>query len=145
MHTIRNFTLAIFVLGVCACKKNSSSTTTSTSLTFTATLSGANEVPANASTATGTATLTYNEAYKNFTIHVTYTGLTATGAHIRKGDMGVNGPIILEFTSFASPIDYTSPTLDATRAADLLANQYYVNIQSAAFPDGEIRGQLIRQ
>ena len=102
-------------------------------------------MPANASTATGTASLVYNETNKTFTIHVNYTGLTTTGAHIRKGDIGVNGPIILEFPNFASPVDFTSPSLDETRAADLQANQYYVDIQSAAFPNGEIRRQLIRQ
>jgi hypothetical protein len=33
--------------------------------------------------------------------------------------------------------------LTAAQEADLLANNYYVNLHTDAFPAGEIRGQLI--
>lgn len=126
-----------------SCKK---SDTTSTDVVFKAVINAASETPANASTATGTATLTFNTTTKIFSIVVNFTGITATAAHIHKGEVGVPGGVIFGFTApITSPINYTSAALDASQEADLNANLYYVNIHSAAFPAGEIRGQLIKQ
>lgn len=144
MKTIKNL-LFIFLFGIilsaAACDKNDDSNTT----TFKATINGASETPPNASTATGTATLTFNTDTKVFTVVVNYSGVTAIQAHIHKGDVGVAGGVIFGFDALASPINYTSPALDATQEADLNANMYYVNIHSTQFPGGEIRGQLIKQ
>lgn len=124
-----------------SCKK-----TKDTNVTFKATINGTSETPPNASTATGTAILTFNTSTKMFDLVVTYSGVTATASHIHKGDMGVAGSVVFGFTApLTSPIKYTSVALDATQEADLNANLYYVNIHSAAFPGGEIRGQLIKQ
>lgn len=108
-------------------------------------MTGAQEVPANASTATGDATLTFNTTTKVFTLMVTHTIASPTNGHIHKAAVGVSGGVIFPFASFTSPISYTSPALDATQEADLNAGLYYVNIHTAAFPNGEIRGQLIKQ
>jgi hypothetical protein len=131
--------------GLLSCSKSSGPAAIDPNVTYLATLSGASEVPANASTATGTATLIFNSTTKIFSITVTYTGVTATNGHIHKAAAGVSGGVIFPFSSFTSPISYTSAALDATQEADLGANLYYVNIHSAAFPGGEIRGQLIKQ
>ncbi len=113
---------------------------------FTATMTGAQEAPnPNASTETGDATLTFNTVTKIFTITVNHTIDTPTNGHIHKGAIGVGGGVIFPFATFTSPITYTSPALDAAQEADLNANLYYVNIHTAAFPAGEIRGQLIKQ
>lgn len=113
---------------------------------FKATLNGASEVPANASTGAGTATLTFNKDTKIFTVVVTYTGVTATASHIHKGAVGASGGVVFGFTApVTSPINYTSVALDATQEADLMANLYYVNVHSATYSGGEIRGQLIKQ
>ena len=114
-------------------------------ITFTAVLNGASESTPNPSAATGSSTLTFNNTTKIFTISTTYTGMTATMGHIHKGAVGVAGPVVFGFTNLVSPINYTSVALDATQEADLKANMYYVNIHSAAYSGGEIRGQLIRQ
>lgn len=114
-------------------------------VTFKATMSGANETTPNASVATGTATLVFNTTTKIFTVTVTHTVATPTAGHIHKGAAGVSGPIIFPFAAAASPISYTSAALDATQEADLNANLYYVNVHTAAFGGGEIRGQLIKQ
>lgn len=110
---------------------------------FNATLDGASEVPPNASTAVGTATLFFNKTTKIFTLTVVYTGITPTDGHIHKGAIGVDGPVVFPLTSLTSPINYTSVALDAAQEADLMANLYYVNLHTAAFTGGEIRGQLI--
>lgn len=114
-------------------------------IVFKATLTGAQEAPANASTATGEALLIYDSVAKVFTLSVTHTVAAPTNGHIHKGVIGVSGPVVFPFSSFTSPISYTSSVLDATQVADLKANLYYVNIHTVAFPGGEIRGQLIRQ
>jgi CHRD domain-containing protein len=120
--------------------------TPTTYTTFRATLNQAGEVPPTGSMATGNATLTFNNTTKIFTIQVTYSaGLVVTDGHVHKGAVGVSGPAVFAFTSFTSPINYTSPTLDATQEADLKANLYYVNLHTVDFPLGEIRGQLIKQ
>jgi CHRD domain/IPT/TIG domain len=116
---------------------------------FRATLNGANERPtANTSTGTGTATLTLNKETKIFTLNVTYTGLTgaATNGHIHKAAADLAGPAVFPFTApFTSPINYTSAALTQAQIDDLHASLNYVNIHTAQFPGGEIRGQLIMQ
>lgn len=144
-HLIRFLAIAIISSSIFSCKKSSSTPAPAPTTTFLATMSGSSEVPANASTATGTATLTFNTVTKIFSVTVTYSGVTATAAHIHKGAAGVSGSVIFPFSVITSPITYTSAALDATMESDLNANLYYVNVHSAAFAGGEIRGQLIKQ
>ena len=124
-----------------------SSTTFRVDIQFKATLSGANERPtANGSAATGSATLTLNSETKIFTLNVTHTGLTPTNGHIHKGAADVAGSVVFPFISpFTSPINYISAAITAAQETDLHATLYYVNLHTAAFPGGEIRGQLIMQ
>jgi hypothetical protein len=113
---------------------------------FKATLDGAQEAPNPVTTTeSGTATLTFNTITKVFTINVQHTIASPTNGHIHKGAIGTGGGVIFPFATFTSPINYTSPALDAAQEADLMANLYYVNIHTAANPGGEIRGQLIKQ
>lgn len=128
-----------------SCKKDNPAPAPDPNIVFKATLNGASETPANPSAATGNSTLTFNSTTKIFTVSTTYTGVTATAAHIHKGAVGVAGGVIFGFTNLASPITYTSVALDASQEADLMANMYYVNVHSTAYPAGEIRGQLIKQ
>lgn len=130
-----------------ACKKDDDPVVPNPNINFTATINGASEVPSNASTATGTATAVFNNDTKILTCSVTFTGVTATNAHIHKGAAGVSGGVIFPFTApFTSPLNLTTATpLTQAQEDDLKANLYYVNIHSAAFPAGEIRGQLIKQ
>lgn len=139
-------TLAVFfLLSVAVSCTYDDDPTPNPNVTFKATLNGASEVPVNTSTATGTATLTFNTTTKIFTISVTHTIAAPTNGHIHKGAIGANGSPVFPFVSFSSPITYTSIALDASQEADLNAGLYYVNIHTAAFPGGEIRGQLIKQ
>ncbi len=145
-NTLLSSLLFSVVLLAASCKKSDPAPTPDPNVTFKAVINGASEVPANGSAASGTATLTFNTTTKIFTATTTFTGTTATVAHIHKGVIGVSGGVIFAFaTPITSPITYTSAALDATQEADLNANLYYVNIHSAAFPGGEIRGQLIKQ
>ncbi|HEU4858877.1 MAG TPA: CHRD domain-containing protein [Chitinophagaceae bacterium] len=141
-------TATISLFGLLSCEKYDDvpfPSTLNPNIVFKATLTGTQEVPANASTATGEATLVYDSIGKVFTLSVTHTIPNPTNGHIHKAPVGVSGGVIFPFASFTSPISLTSPVLDATQEADLKAHLYYVNIHTAAFPGGEIRGQLIRQ
>ncbi len=114
-------------------------------ITFQASLNGMNEVPPNNSTSTGVATLTYDTIAKKFDIVVTFSGITPAAGHIHRAPAGVAGGVVFGFTNpLTSPFTYTSPVLTDAQQNDLYNGQYYVNIHSSAFPDGEIRGQLIR-
>ena len=114
-------------------------------VTYTTTLSGAKESTPNSSTATGSATLVLNTTTKTFTVTVNHTLAAATAGHIHKGAIGVSGPVVFGFSSFASPISYTSAALTVEQEADLNAGLLYVNLHSAAFLGGEIRGNLVKQ
>ncbi|WP_051269667.1 CHRD domain-containing protein [Flavobacterium suncheonense] len=140
--------VAFLTAGISSCSSNDDSSSTPTQPTttnFNATLNGTSEVPANGSAATGGAVLSFNNTNKTFTVTVTYTGITPTAGHVHKGAVGVSGPPVFAFSSLTSPINYTSVPLTAEQEADLKANLYYINLHTSAYPDGEIRGQLIKQ
>ncbi|HEX4844797.1 MAG TPA: CHRD domain-containing protein [Geothrix sp.] len=109
-----------------------------------AALSGADEVPANASTATGAATFSVNPATKVLTGTVTTSGISGVGAHIHEGAKGVAGPIVIPLSGGSGGV-WTVPAgtvLTDAQYTALQANTYYVNVHSAAYTGGEIRGQI---
>jgi hypothetical protein len=113
-------------------------------LAFKADLKGASEVPPTDSPATGTAQVDVDTATKEVKWTVQYSGLTgdATAAHIHgPAVVGENaGPVV----DISGKIESGSATLTAAQIADLQAGKMYLNIHSAKFPDGEIRGQLAK-
>jgi CHRD domain len=104
-------------------------------------------VPVNASTATGSMQGVFDKATNVLSLTFTYTGLTATNMHIHKGPAGVSGGVLfgLATAPFTSPVSYSSPVLSTGQVDSLMNNLYYINIHSAAFPAGEIRGQITKQ
>lgn len=147
-HLFRFSAISIILFGIASCNDSyDKPKPVSNIITFTAELKGSNEVPPPdpVSTKTGTATLSFNNTTKIFTITVTHNVTNPTDGHIHKGAVGVSGPPIFPFITFASPITYTSIALTPEQEADLKAGLYYVNIHSAApYTAGEIRGQLIK-
>ena len=113
---------------------------------FAAQMSSAQEVPLNASLATGNGLLDFDATTKKITGRVTLTGMTATAAHIHTGVLGANGPIVFPMTQTAagSGIWITAEDAAMTDAqiTSLKAAGLYFNAHSAAFPGGEIRGQI---
>lgn len=113
---------------------------------FEATLSSAQEVPAAASAGSGQAEVQFNENTNMLTWKVTYSGLTgsASAAHIHgPAAAGQNAGVVIPFTGDmnAQPM-MGEKAITSAQYADLAAGLYYVNIHTARFPGGEIRGQL---
>jgi hypothetical protein len=114
--------------------------------TIDVTVSAAEVFPRTNSGATGTGQLTFNLVTGAVTGGVTLTGITATLAHIHNGIAGTNGPVVVNFVQSGTDPNRWDAEAGGTLTADLvnalLAGQLYVNVHSAAFPDGEIRGQI---
>ena len=131
-------------LGACSMKPMMHNTNTNTSA-MTTRLSGASEVPPVMSSASGTVEATLNKQTSELSWTVTYSGLSgpATGAHFHGPAMpGANAGVVVPITgSLTSPIRGVA-SLTAAQAADLMAGKWYVNLHTAANPNGEIRGQI---
>ncbi|MCB1282301.1 MAG: CHRD domain-containing protein [Salinibacterium sp.] len=108
---------------------------------FAFTLGGSQEVPAVTTTAQGVGFATLDGS-NNLTLSVQHSVAGATAAHIHFATAGSNGGVVYNLGSPASPINF-SMALNATDVANLNAGAWYVNVHSAAFPGGEIRGQII--
>lgn len=115
-------------------------------VSFKADMTGASEIPASTSSATGSVTVAYDTASKVLTWKGSYTGLSAapTAAHFHgPTEPGKNAGAAVAITDVANPFNGTAKLTDA-HAADLTAGRWYVNIHTAAHPDGEIRGQIMK-
>jgi CHRD domain len=72
-------------------------------------------------------------------------GETVTKLHIHQGVKGTNGDVVVDLTEAALANLLTgSVTADKAVVARIAANpgNYYVNVHTAAFPNGAVRGQL---
>jgi CHRD domain len=116
---------------------------------LSANLDGVSEIPSVESPGTATATVLFDKDTGMVSWDVYWTGISGspTAAHFHgpaskhnkagvQVDLGGNG--------FVSPFR-GSAHLSAEQADQLLAGQWYINIHTAAHPDGEIRGQVLRQ
>ena len=70
----------------------------------------------------------------------------ATAAHIHKGAVGVNGPVVVTLQAPTSGSSQGCVTVDSKLLKDIQQHpeDYYVNVHNADFPGGAIRGQLSR-
>lgn len=112
--------------------------------TFSANLSGANEVGGGAPQGAGVAVVTFDGTAVTYTILVSGTD-APTAAHIHTGAAGVNGDIVLNFQpSFVNGTAAGTVNAEAAVVSQILANPagFYVNVHTAAFPQGAVRGQL---
>ncbi|MBI3881361.1 MAG: CHRD domain-containing protein [Verrucomicrobia bacterium] len=126
---------------------------------FSVTLSGSQEVPATFSTATGGGTITLDTNANTLTfVGLSFSGLAANSrAAYIQGPAGVGtnaGVIYALFPTYmgvgtSGTIHGTLPMVDSTftvaqQLPQLQSGLWYLNIYGwLAFPDGEIRGQLV--
>lgn len=147
---------AALLVAIVGCGSDSSMG--SSTAVYVAKLSGAREVPALSTSAAGTATFTRRGTSVSYT--VTASGFTTplTVGHVHIGAAGVIGSVIVTFTILAqsgtvatglldlgAPITQGNITISGDSLRTLLeSGNAYVNLHSAAYPGGEIRGQIVR-
>ena len=111
-----------------------------------AALSGAQEVPPAATSGTGMAEIQHDPATNKIRWRVTHSGLSGpiTGAHIHgPAAAGANAGVVGPFSGDMSKSPLTGEaTITPTQFGDLAAGLWYVNLHTAKFPNGEVRGQL---
>lgn len=122
------------------------SVTVNNNPTISVALSTQETFPEPTSGSSGSGELTFNLLNGAVSGGVTVSGINATMAHIHQGYAGATGPILVNFAQSGSDQNrwdaQPGSVLTATQIDDLLAGRLYVNVHSAAFPSGEIRGQL---
>ena len=130
------------LVGISACNKAPSSADTSG---LTAQLVGTSEVPPTTTQGSGTLDGKFNPHTNELSYRVTYENLSGapTAGHFHGPALaGENAGVAIPLASdLGSPIT-GSATLTAPQAAELMAGKWYVNLHTAANPDGEIRGQV---
>jgi len=121
-----------------------SSTSTAGSISISTSLNGSQAVPTNNSTANGSGNITVDTSTGNFTASVTTTGIVPTAVFIYQGAQGTQGLPVFQLvqTTPGSNTWVTSGKLTSGQTSTLNAGQYFFNVLSATFPNGEIRGQL---
>lgn len=129
-------------------------TTQAQILELRATINAAQETTTSTSPATGSAVMFYNVSTNLFDLVVTINNManTASASHIHEGAVGAAGGVV---TDLGAEAVYTRAgnTLRATfrdkvyggNKLTLIQGGAYYNIHSAAFPAGEVRGQLVPQ
>lgn len=136
----RSLCFGLFALGACNMTPMMSGPAV-----MTARLSGTSEVPATTSDGTGMVEATLNRQTSELSWTVSYSGLSGpvTAAHFHGPAMpGQNAGVVMPLAgSMTSPIK-GSAMLSAAQLADLTAGKWYVNLHTAANPNGEIRGQV---
>ena len=133
-------------LGLLACGDGGDGPITTTTQS-NVTLTGDQEVPAVATGALGSGSFSLQSPSRQLTGSITLNGMTATVAHVHEGAVGVNGPAIVTLVE-TSPGVWTVPSgtvLTEAQAAAFASGGLYVNAHNAAFPNGEIRGQIGRE
>ena len=127
--------------------------------TYAAVLTGAREAPSVVTTASGSATFRITGAAAVYVVSASGFTTTLTVGHVHLGGSGVVGPVLVPFTitaqagavatgsiDLSAPVTFNNITISGDSLRRLFeTGQAYVNLHTAAFPGGEIRGQIVRQ
>ncbi|MEJ6023329.1 CHRD domain-containing protein [Ramlibacter sp. PS4R-6] len=153
-QTLIRSSLAVAVLALAGCGHMHGSSSSSSSdygsaaamltETYTATLTPAEEVPPAAeSKGSGSFEMKLDIKTNEFSWKMSHGGLTgpATMAHIHgPGAKGANAGVVVPLVGMEGKAKLTQ-----AQYGDLAAGLYYVNVHSAKYPGGEIRGQLMKK
>ena len=115
---------------------------------LTVKLAGSQENPPSPSAATGSGVFSVDPVTRALSARVVTSGVTATAAHIHAGAIGVNAPVAIGFSQTAPGSGIWVPpantVLTPEQFQSFSTGGTYFNVHSAAFPGGEIRGQIGR-
>ena len=109
---------------------------------LSATLTGGAETPKGAAAGKGSAAITLNGSK----VCWSFTGLAGidkpAAAHIHKGKPGTAGPVVVPFGGTFKASGCTTAPAGVVKAIVASPGSYYVNVHTAKFPAGAVRGQL---
>jgi CHRD domain len=111
---------------------------------YRAELRGVHAIPTNSSSATAIFNGSYNSETQILSYSLTYAGMTPTSWAIHVGAAGTAGPVVFPLGAITASPKTGSVTLSAAQFTNLSTGLLYVNITSLGFPDGEVRGQIIK-
>lgn len=111
-------------------------------ITFKAEINGASEVPPTDSTGTDAAQVTVDTSTKKLSWMVTYTGLTGDAKAAHFHGPAAPGENAKPVVNISDKIQSGSADLTDQQLADLKSGKWYINIHTAKFPNGGIRGQV---
>jgi len=114
-------------------------------------LDGSQEVPAVNNNAKGAAWVMISPDHSQVTVKGYAHGLSGliTSAHIHAGPVGLSGPILKPLTVNGNVYELTWTETDAVeplteeKVKKLMNGEYYINVHTAANPNGEIRAQIV--
>jgi hypothetical protein len=112
-------------------------------LKFSAVINNKLENPASASTAQGRALFEYNKATQELKYNINYQNIVPTAVTI---NMDGNAPRIVYSLTINPAGNQALGTISNVTEGDqaaLINGQMYVNITSAIYPAGEIRGRIV--
>ncbi len=120
------------------------SPTAKSQILFVASLDSAQETPPTQSMAQGTAWAVLGADFKTVTYGVTYAHLdtTFTAAHFHVGAAGTSGPVVFPLTFSGNTTKGTWTAVPDSLVRAFLQGRMYVNVHSAKYLAGEIRGQF---
>ena len=133
---------AAFVLASCATYKENAPSWMPGSGAVSVSLSGAEEVPPASTSGSGSGSFRVAED-GTITGSVTTKSVPGTVAHIHQGAKGQNGPVIIPLTKNGDT--YSVPAgrkLTAAQMQAYKAGNLYVNVHTAKYKGGEVRGQI---
>ena len=160
MAAMRSRSLAITVMclaAIAACRVDGAASVPRA--TFVAALAGIREVPSVTTLASGSATFTLTGSTVAYSVAASGLTTALTVGHVHFGGSGIVGPVIVPFTIVAqagvvatgsidlsAPITFNNITISGDSLRTLFeSGRAYVNLHTAAFPGGELRGQIVRQ
>ena len=116
-------------------------------LSFKADLTGAGEVPPVSTSASGTLSATYDTASKRLAWTGTISGLSGplAAAHFHgPAEPGQTAGVLIPAPGVSSGAFEGAAVLHEPQARALIAGQTYFNVHTAAHPNGELRGQVVK-
>lgn len=132
----------LFTLGLALSLPSSAAT-----VHLNATIDASQVVGGSASMGTGFATMTLDDVTYDLNWNISWSGLSGAAENMHfhgPAGPGINAAVQVNIGVISG---LTSPsiggtTITASQANDLLAGLWYINIHTAAYPGGEIRGQV---
>jgi hypothetical protein len=110
---------------------------------YSAILSGSAEVPGPGDTdGMGFAVVTIDGTTLRYSVFAQNIG-TPTAAHIHAGAPGASGDVVVNFNAGALSSGQTTITTELASQINANPAGFYVNVHTAEFPNGAIRGQLV--